>query len=191
MLKTREDLPRELPVAAAVVAEVGVAEGSFAALLLERGPSCLVLVDPWIHQPVRVYRDDANLTRDRFEDAFTSVQKRFTPYANVEIVRGFSVPVAETYADGFFDVVYIDANHAVDAVFADLLAWFPKVRPGGWLCGDDFAPMWPGVVEAVLAFSRRLGRAGRVLDLRGAGQWGFRVSPEDQRRFDRSFLPGL
>ena len=36
-----------------------------------------------------------------------------------------------TNADGFFSVVFVDADHRYDGVVRDLSAWAPKVRPGG------------------------------------------------------------
>jgi hypothetical protein len=36
------------------------------------------------------------------------------------------------------DFVYLDANHRYDAVREDLHAWWPKVRKGGMLAGDDY-----------------------------------------------------
>jgi hypothetical protein len=35
-------------------------------------------------------------------------------------------------------------------VQADIQAWLPKVKPGGWLSGDDYDQLkWPEVVKAV------------------------------------------
>jgi len=36
------------------------------------------------------------------------------------------------------DLVYIDASHDYDAVYADLAAWYPLVKGRGILCGDDY-----------------------------------------------------
>lgn len=53
-------------------------------------------------------------------DAIASTDGRAT------VIRGLSVDVAKTFDDGFFDCVYLDANHSFDAVMADLEAWFKK-----------------------------------------------------------------
>ena len=56
------------------------------------------------------------------------------------------------------DAVYVDGAHEHDAVLADLNAYWPLVRPGGVIFGDDYCAEWPGVVAAVEAFAaaRRL-----------------------------------
>ena len=49
------------------------------------------------------------------------------------------------------DVVYIDASHEETAVLADMEAYFPLVKKGGGLFGDDYMA-WHGVRRAVDAF---------------------------------------
>lgn len=61
-----------------------------------------------------------------------------------------SVSAADLFADESLAWVHIDARHDYDSVRADIAAWAPKVRSGGWLSGDDYHPeWWPGVVAAV------------------------------------------
>ena len=44
--------------------------------------------------------------------------------------------------DDSLDFVYIDANHAFDAVNRDLRKWFPKLRNGGVFAGHDYFDAW-------------------------------------------------
>lgn len=61
-----------------------------------------------------------------------------------------SLNAAALFADGSLDWVHLDARHDYASVKADIAAWLPKVRPGGWLSGDDYDPVkWPEVVAAV------------------------------------------
>jgi len=64
-------------------------------------------------------------------------------------VRGTSMEVAETFPDGWFDVIFIDAAHDYESVQADLLAWRRTVKPGGLLCGHDYSRDWPDVKRVV------------------------------------------
>lgn len=44
-----------------------------------------------------------------------------------------------TAADGgWADYIFLDAAHDYESVCADLAAWWPKIRPGGWLAGHDY-----------------------------------------------------
>lgn len=79
----------------------------------------------------------------------------------IHLLISDSVAAAELFADGSFDWVHIDARHDYDSVVADINAWVPKVKAGGWLSGDDYqADWWPGVVDAVSD------------TLPGGGSWG-------------------
>jgi len=51
------------------------------------------------------------------------------------------------------DAIYVDAAHEYDAVIADLHAYYPIVRNGGIMFGDDYCDNWPGVQRAVNEFA--------------------------------------
>lgn len=48
-----------------------------------------------------------------------------------------------------FDSVYIDGDHHYAECSADIMGWKELVRPGGIICGHDYYPTCPGVVDAV------------------------------------------
>ena len=60
------------------------------------------------------------------------------------IIVASSLQAAECFADGYFDLVYIDGDHRYEAVLADLRAWYPKVAAGGILAGDDWGEWLDG-----------------------------------------------
>lgn len=65
------------------------------------------------------------------------------------IVRD-SVAAARLFPDTSIDWVHLDARHDGPGVTADIYAWLPKIKPGGWLSGDDYnESKWPELVEAV------------------------------------------
>lgn len=67
----------------------------------------------------------------------------------LSIINNDSVSQSSKYPDKHFDIVYIDASHDYHSVCADIDAWLPKVKPGGFLCGDDYTDGWLGVQVAV------------------------------------------
>ena len=65
-------------------------------------------------------------------------------------VIGRSVDVAGVFGFNRFDLVFIDGDHSAQAVMSDLLAWSLALKPGGIMCGHDYAQ--PSVHDPVHAF---------------------------------------
>lgn len=55
------------------------------------------------------------------------------------------------------DLIYIDASHDEKSVLEDIYNYFPKLKPNGILCGDDYG-RFPGVTEAVHKAALKLGK---------------------------------
>lgn len=75
----------------------------------------------------------------------------------VEILNMSSPEAAELFVDDYVTFVFIDGSHDYQSVKADIEAWWPKVKAGGVLAGDDYQPSWPGVIQAVHEFSEQIG----------------------------------
>ncbi|MCG3171684.1 MAG: hypothetical protein CALGDGBN_03325 [Pseudomonadales bacterium] len=163
-----------------VGAEVGVHLGDFSALLLqETAPARLHLVDPWefrtdAEHSASWYGERGANGQQEMDRRHAHVQQRFTHQiaaGTVEVHRGSSGQVLPGFADDSLDWIYIDGDHAYDAVKQDLdLAWL-KVRPGGLIAGDDYAigKWWgDGVVRAVNEF---IGTHRVVVQFFRAGQF--------------------
>jgi len=61
-----------------------------------------------------------------------------------------SEEAADHFPNSFFDYVYIDGDHSYEGVTRDLASYFPKIKIGGLILGDDYG--WGRVSEAVKAF---------------------------------------
>ncbi len=68
----------------------------------------------------------------------------------VLLIIADSVAASRLFADASLDWVHLDARHDYASVKADIHAWLPKVKLGGWLSGDDYDEIkWPEVIKAV------------------------------------------
>jgi hypothetical protein len=68
----------------------------------------------------------------------------------VILIIADSITASRQFSDRSIDWVHLDALHEYESVKADINAWLPKVKPGGWLSGDDYDEVkWPEVVSAV------------------------------------------
>lgn len=68
----------------------------------------------------------------------------------ISVVITDSLNASTLFADRSLEWVHLDARHDFESVKADIGAWLPKLRPGGWLSGDDYDEIkWPDVVSAV------------------------------------------
>jgi len=151
------------------VAEIGVWRGKLSKLILEKCPAVkhLLLVDAW----EVVYGNDPQhgwmvfgpgTDNQEMADAYNTVKEGMLPYGSrVTVMKLPSVKAATLVPDGSLDAVLIDALHTYHACKEDILAWIPKLRPGGLMIGDDHSEWFPGVQAAV---EEIFGTAHRVLD---------------------------
>jgi len=132
--------------------EVGCREGRTTGFLLENIPELQVIaIDPWA--PI------ANADEDYKEWDFAQIERDF--WINVGVHRDrvsqkrmLSLDAAKAATPPVpilreYDIVFIDAGHDYDNALADIKAWWPLVRDGGYLCGHDYQHRFPGVMRAV------------------------------------------
>jgi len=126
------------------MAEIGVAEGWTAGPVMEACDLDLyIMVEPSLVDCNEVLYDVMKRT-----DVVDEFRRTLKPTA---LMRMHSTTAARYIADGSLDIVYIDAEHNYDNVKADIIAWIPKVRLGGILCGHDYDPTgnFTGLIQAV------------------------------------------
>lgn len=120
--------------------EVGAGDGNFSDFLIREGNfSLFYSIDPWevVIPDVRVGdRTHENPEMWRVEE---SARKRLAPWENRSVIlKERSVPASRLFPDEFLDFVYIDGDHRLESVQADLEAWWPKIKANGVLAGDDY-----------------------------------------------------
>lgn len=153
----RESLLRRMP-AGGVCAEIGVWKGDFSDRILDvTEPRSLHLVDPWKHESDEIYKDACYggkkaTTQEQMDAIHGRVVKRFEPRVEagtVVIHRSPSADAVAAFEDGYFDWIYIDGNHLYEFVKLDLELWYPKVKRGGYMAGDDYVEgrWWKGGVK--------------------------------------------
>jgi predicted O-methyltransferase YrrM len=147
LLPDRERLLELMPKGA-TVAEVGVADGTFSKMILEKTrPSRLILIDAW---HTTRYAPDERMVREAFETPDLAQV--------VDIRKGLSTDVLSTFPDASFDWIYIDTNHAYETTRDELLLAQRLVKPGGRILGHDYClgnivkPAVFGVIPAVNEF---------------------------------------
>ncbi len=142
--------------------EVGVDEAKFSCVLLKSWKGrVLHLVDPWRSQPKEVWPYPLNRSQPEMERSYRKAVRALSCYGErAHIIREFSVEAAELFDDSSLDFVYIDGNHKLEAVQADIEAWCPKVKEGGLVSGHDycFEGVQPVVDDAVRRYGYTLGR---------------------------------
>lgn len=120
------------------VAEIGVWSGEsfiYWAPIVERNHGSCLLVDNFMGNPTAVGIHEASAVRR--DDVAMLLKQRMEEFSNVVLIEGDSAESASAILDGSLDVCFIDADHRYSRVRLDILAWLPKVRPGGILCGHD------------------------------------------------------
>jgi len=68
----------------------------------------------------------------------------------ISLIVAESVAASRLFAEESIDWVHLDARHDYASVKSDIAAWRSKVKPGGWLSGDDYDELkFPELVRAV------------------------------------------
>lgn len=162
---------RRLPDGPCRMVEVGVFRGAMSAQLLKAHPGLvLYMVDNWA--PAREQPEAYRATRDSHAGLTATQQNRnaraayrATNFAGDRriCIREGSVNAAHLVGPEPLDLGFLDGDHSCEGTTADIDAWLPRIRPGGWIGGHDYEFYPPGnryafrVFEAVNATAERHG----------------------------------
>jgi hypothetical protein len=128
-------------------AEIGVYQGANALAILGSLPtSTAILVDAWKPATER-YRQSGDLiparhqTDNEWDGIYQGVLDALAEYNlshRATVLRSNSIEASKTVSDSSLDLVFIDAEHSYEGCLEDIQAWFPKIKPGGWIGGHDY-----------------------------------------------------
>jgi len=138
-------------------AEVGIGYGFHAREILDNtNVETLYLIDPMTYYPGDGFVDDV-IKYGGFEKLVKNIKYHLSPHSDRYVwFRQPSISISnEQIPDESLDAVFIDADHSYDAVTADLIFWWSKLRKGGWLLGDDYASLFPSTTAAVNDFASK------------------------------------
>ena len=161
-LRPRHTDPRDFLLAMlpkdSIGAEIGVHKGDFSAQLLRAvTPRTLHLIDPWKFESSETYKDSwyggkTGGGQGEMDARYEGVRQRFQQElasGRMAIHRDYSGDALGKLPDASLDWAYIDGNHLYEFVKQDLELCFAKVRPGGFITGDDYEEgnWWEGGVK--------------------------------------------
>jgi predicted O-methyltransferase YrrM len=138
LLQNREAILYRMRVRS-ITAEVGVLTGRFSKSILD------------ICQPSKLHLIDTQLHRFAVHEKF----KAEIDTGVIHLHEGDSSSIIAEFPDGYFDFIYIDADHSYQGVKRDIQAAKSKVKERGFLIFNDYTYWSPveclryGVMQAV------------------------------------------
>lgn len=122
-------------------AEIGVWRGEFAEHILRDCPSIdrYYMVDPWRH--LDDWNKPANVMDSEFEEIFSEAMDR-TAFASDKrvVLRATTKQALAELHNAELGAVYIDSDHTLKGITVDLISVYDRIRPDGYILGDDFVP---------------------------------------------------
>jgi len=124
-------------------AEIGVQKGNnFRYLVENKDDLCLHGVDIWSEKEVRwngTSSDKLQFQPDSVNSEYLiNLQEWAKDYeGRVFFHRHFTTYAHKFFNDGELDFIFVDAGHEYEDVKADIQAWYPKIKKGGYMIGHD------------------------------------------------------
>jgi len=123
--------------------ELGVWSGELSLYLLSniKNIKKIYLIDPWKKYNNEEYIDSINDCDQEYYDCIhnclvDNVSKNYPQRA--EVLRGISEDFEDKFQDNSLNFIYIDANNLYERVIKDIEIWYPKLKRGGILFGNNF-----------------------------------------------------
>lgn len=108
-------------------------------LLKYRKPFELFAVDLWndIQFHPEIHLTASDYEKQNIYEIYNYNLQKNEVRESIKDIQGFSNETASQFEDESVDFVFLDADHAHEAVKKDIQAWLPKVKQGGIIAGHD------------------------------------------------------
>lgn len=124
-------------------------------------PGIVLCVDTWLGSNESLWRVAENRKMLRLRNGYPDMFGQFirnvvhtghqTRIRHLPMTSGCAAGLLAAYGV-VADAVYVDAGHDEAEVAADIAGFWPLLKPGGIMFGDDYTTGWPGTVRAVNRF---------------------------------------
>ncbi|MCO6400921.1 MAG: class I SAM-dependent methyltransferase [Verrucomicrobia bacterium] len=140
LYETACSLPGPAPIAAEIGSWMGKSSIVIAKGLQDRGGGTLYCIDPFNADgedaSIKDYADRSARVGGALLDQFKNNVARAGVASFVHPLPGYSHDVIQQFREPL-DFLFIDGNHAYDAVCQDIRQWTPLLKPGGYLLFHD------------------------------------------------------
>jgi len=144
--------------------EIGVAEGYFSADLLSM-PAVwrhVYLVDRWRCVPTQ--KGDASNPQTWHDANLAATRERVARFGRRAVfLRGDSYAMVSCVPNQSLSLVYVDGDHSLEGVLADIQAWESKLMVGGVMAFHDYLAPQYGVRQVVDQFAKQTGRVVHLI----------------------------
>jgi len=141
------------------IAEIGVFKGDLCKSILRTCHDLISeywAIDHWDHiEDGHRHMMGGKWVETDWDRTYMYVCRLMRFFPKLHVVRATSIEGSKVFPDGYFDLVFIDADHWYYNAIADIKAWYPLVRSGGIMSGHDYLddePRGYGVQTAVNEF---------------------------------------
>lgn len=135
------------------IAEIGVWKSSTCKAILKKCSTIIHeywAVDQWKVLPPKGFGRMGNRTEEQWDQMHAYTCSLCIYFPQLKVVRATSISAASIFKPGYFDLVYIDADHRYEEVLKDIKSWLPLVKKGGYIAGHDYgSDRHTGVKKAV------------------------------------------
>jgi len=175
------DLAKKVNIEDKVIAEVGCYLGVSTETFLLHKPKKMYAIDPW-GVDLNYDESDGYLPDGGWGEIEQKFKERVGPYEEytiIEIIKNTSIEAAKGFEENSLDFLYIDGNHEHSHVSADIEAWWPKIKRGGYMGGHDFyvhthPPEYTGVEATVYHYFGHEGHLNNHVESFSDSSWLFK-----------------